>query len=425
MRIVALAAVVLLTACAYPSTPVRSPTPADIPSLEAAVARDPGDVTSLVALGAAYRTAGRREEAAARLEQALVLRPDDPAATVFLGLTYEESGDPARARDLYQRYLEVGGSETVKGQLRQRVALLTRAALVARAQQMARDEEAGITAPAAPRTVAVFPFVYIGTDPQYRPLERAMAELLVTDLAQTSRLTVLERLQVQALVDELQFSSTVLVDPATAARSGRLLRAERVVQGSIAIDPGTLALNAAVVGATGEAARTAPVNAESLERLFDAEKQLAFALYESLGIELTIAERQRVEQRPTTNIQALLAFGEGLEAEDRGDYQAAAAHYARAASMDPDFTVAAERGAQTVGIVEAQTAGVTSVADQVATELEVAGGTTPDLAPLAPPSLDALSDLTGDPMRRDAVAEAFGVEGVAIQTILRIVFRRP
>jgi hypothetical protein len=48
-----------------------------------------------------------------------------------------------------------------------------------------------------------------------------------------------------------------------------------------------------------------------------------------------------------------------------------------------------------------------------------------DLAPPPPPSVDALASMTADPMRRDAVAEALGVEGIALRTLLRIVFRRP
>lgn len=421
----AAAAVIVLTACAPALPGYRTPAPEDIPRLEAAVARDSSDVGALVALGVAYRAAGRRDDALARLERAVVLQPAEPSATVFLGLTYEDAGDPTRARELYQRYLEVGSSEAVKRQLRQRVDLLSRQELVARARQLVRDDAAGVTAAPEPGTVAIFPFLYVGTDPQYQPLERALAEMLVTDLSQTSRLTVLERLRVQALLTELQLSQTDRVDPATAVRSGRMLRAERVVQGSITIEPSALRLGAAIVGATGQASQTTPVTEDDVRRLFDAEKQLALSLYQSLGVELTVAERERVEQRPTTNIQALLAYGEGLEAEDRGDFAAAAGHHARAAQLDPGFTLAAERGARTTAIGEAQTAGVAGIAEDAAAELQGEAGAVTTLAPPTPPSLDAVSDLTADPMGRDAAAEVMGVEGIALRTMLRIVFRRP
>jgi tetratricopeptide (TPR) repeat protein len=416
------------SACVSMAPTSGSPTPADIPRLEAAVAADATDASALASLGAAYRAAGRTDDAIARLERSLELRPDDPAATLYLGLAYEDADDPERARAQYERYLAIGGSARIEDELRRRIDLLTREAIVARARALAAGE-ASFTAEPEPRTVAVFPFVYVGTDPQYRPLERAMAELLVTDLAQTDRLTVLERLQVQALIDELGMAETGRVDPATAARSGRLLRASQVVQGSIAIDPTTLELSAAVVGATGEPTPTAPITEASLDRLFEAETQLALALYESLGIELTVAERQRVEQRPTSNIQALLAWGEGLEAEDRGDFEAAASHYQRAAQIDPGFDLAIDRSTLVLGIVQAETQGLAGIGQQATIDLTTTSPTTSfgatQTLPPSVPSLDAVTNMTGDPMRRDAVAEALNVEGIALRTVLRIVFRRP
>ena len=71
------------------------------------------------------------------------------------------------------------------------------------------------------RTVAVFPFLYRGSDPALEPLGRALSELLVTDLGQVKRLRVLERARVQVLLDEMDLAERGLVDSTTAARSGR------------------------------------------------------------------------------------------------------------------------------------------------------------------------------------------------------------
>src|SRR5690606_20054840 len=102
--------------------------------------------------------------------------------------------------------------------------------------------------PPVPATVAIFPFLVQMRDSTFRPLGRAMAEMLVTDLSQTDRLRVLERLRVQALADEMSLVEEGLIDPATAARGGRMLGAARVVQGSIAGSEAALQLDAAVVG---------------------------------------------------------------------------------------------------------------------------------------------------------------------------------
>src|SRR5690606_21419623 len=206
-----------------------------------------------------------------------------------------------------------------------RLPLLARRELEAAVRNaVAREAELAGTQPSATR-IAVFPFHYEGADPELRPLGRALAGLVTTDLSQVQRLTVLERARVQLLLDELALAESGYVDPATAARGGRLLGAGRIVQGRIAGGADGVRLEAAVVRvATGEAPPAAVREQDELRRLFDMEKRLVLALFESLGVQLTAAERERVNRRPTESLQALLEYGLGLEAEDAGDFARAA-----------------------------------------------------------------------------------------------------
>ena len=71
----------------------------------------------------------------------------------------------------------------------------------------------------------------IAGDSGLQPLSRGLAELMATDLAMVRSLRLLERIQVGALLDEMKLGASGRADPTTAARVGRLLRAERMVQG--------------------------------------------------------------------------------------------------------------------------------------------------------------------------------------------------
>src|SRR2546425_12094967 len=65
-------------------------------------------------------------------------------------------------------------------------------------------------------------------------------------------LRLLERLQIGVLLDELKLGQSERADPATAARVGRLLRAERMVQGTATIPSrGPVQISASVVTGTG------------------------------------------------------------------------------------------------------------------------------------------------------------------------------
>src|SRR5438477_20402 len=74
--------------------------------------------------------------------------------------------------------------------------------------------------PGSPRTVAVMPFVFSGSDTSLRPLERGFAELVATDLSRSAQLTILERERLQALLAEMKIGQSV--DATSAGRAGRI-----------------------------------------------------------------------------------------------------------------------------------------------------------------------------------------------------------
>lgn len=262
-------------------------------------------------------------------------------------------------------------------------------------------------------------------------LSRALAALLTTDLAQTGRLRVLERTEVQALLGEIKLSASGLVDPATAVRGGRLLRAGRIVQGQVAGSAQALRVVAAVVRADTLGRRATPVEAQDqLARLFAMEKTLVLGLYRSMGIELTVAERERVTQHATENVDALLEFGWGLQAEDEGDPARAAQHFDRAAQFDPAFVDARRHGANDRAIAAALPLTPQRLAQAGVGEIYPGVPAPPLLEGVRPQGastlgLDPLLVLLPDPIVRSPGAEMLGLDGVTIPATLIIVIGRP
>jgi tetratricopeptide (TPR) repeat protein len=186
-------------------------------ALEQRFAQDSTNVGLRIRLAAAYRSGDRFEEARRLLEP--VVRAD-PLAAYHLALVNEELSRWAAARTLYQDYLQRGRDPQLQQTVRTRLALVQRLELEQAVRSaLNRERELAGTTP-APRTVGVFPFLLATTDTTLRALGTALAELLTTDLAQTERLRVLERVRVQMLLDEMKLGASGRVDAATAARSG-------------------------------------------------------------------------------------------------------------------------------------------------------------------------------------------------------------
>jgi len=306
-------------------------------------------------LGIAYYEAKEYGRARDVLRSALTINKQNYGAFIYLGLSYEELGTLDSARAAYTTAAAQARDARQRDEVGDRLELLTRRELRDAARRAIAQEAELSAQPATANAIAVFPFRYSGTNEELRPLSRGLTHLMITDLAKLSQFTLLERERVQALVDEMALTESGRTDPSTGARSGRILRAARVVQGAISDVPGRtdIRFDASVVDASNASVVATGTGNEQLQQLFTLQKQVMFRLVEQMGITLSPAERRALSERPTADLQAFLAFSRGLEAEDRGDYEAAAANFSAAVARDPNFRAARDRQAATQRVTQA------------------------------------------------------------------------
>jgi TolB-like protein len=193
------------------------------------------------------------------------------------------------------------------------------------------------------------PFRFTGSDTSLKPIERGFAELVTTDLSRVSRLTVVERERLQALLDEIALQQTQGVAEGTGARAGKILRAGRMVGGSIEQQGSTLQTSAIVTDMATSAVGTPARDSRSLDELFTMEKNIVFGLLGNMGITPTTAERNAIEQRPTRSLAAFLAYSRGLELSDQGRYDDASRAFENALRLDPGFGMAAQKSSESKG----------------------------------------------------------------------------
>jgi len=394
-------------------------------------------------LGAALAAAGRCDTATVVARAALAREPDNVLGPLVIGTCQEQAGRYDDAVATYTDFVAQHPSVRGVAALRAKAQLALRVAAEHTARQALAREAELANQPPQPATVAVLPLVIAG-DSTVQPLSRGLAELITTDLAYIRTLRLLERLQIGMLLDELKLGRSGRADPATAARVGRLLRAERLVLGTATIPlRGPVQISATVVTGTGVVRPVDQVTGP-FPKLLDLEKQVVFDLAAQLGLALTEAEREQILRQGPKNLAAFLAYSRGLEAMDRGDYDAAARHFKSAARADPSFQ-AARDGQQTATAAPAaeqatgEGGGVGRVVDAVE---RVTGGAQPTglggagglLSAGARDVVPAIGDAIGDvrlptgssTIDRQLTPESLGLPSIlSVTNGITIIFKRP
>ena len=326
---------------------------AAIASFERALKDNPEDLQLLRECGIAYYRKPAMDQAIPLLFRAFAKDSIDGRTLFYLGTAYEIRKEYARAMDIYRRYATVGPLDGIRQCIEGRLIRLARKQMEEEIRAALADEK-NIQAAAFPEsTVAVLNFINMGKIEELKPLEKGLAEMLITDLAKVKTLKVVERIRMQSMVEEMGLGQAGLVDNATAPRAGRLLGAAKLVHGTyLDIRTTGLRIDAGVIRTSkGKVDKTGSVEGES-QRIFQLEKDLVFKIIQNMGITISQEERDDIQIVPTENLLAFMAYCRGMDNEDRALYREASEEYGKAVGLDPNF----ERAKQSFSRTEALSA---------------------------------------------------------------------
>ncbi len=206
-------------------------------------------------------------------------------------------------------------------------------------------EEGVLKAPPSRNTLAVLNFKNQSGQTDLDPLQKGMALMLITDLSQVKEVQVLERVQMQALVEELGLGASGLVAPDSSPRVGKLLGAHWLIGGEILMPQGEarrIRVDSNLLDVPLEKTVGNPSAEGEWAELFRLEKVLLFELIKQLRIVVTPEEEARLRIPCSTNTRALMALFKGVDASDRGNYALAAEQYETAVKEDRRICIASQ-----------------------------------------------------------------------------------
>ena len=259
------------------------------------------------------------------------------------------------------------------------------------AARQALANEASLDVRAIPeRAIAVPALSVNAADTSLAPLGYGLADMMITDLSRSAQVQLVEREKLNALLRELKMVDAGQVDTTQAPRVGRLVGARRLIVGNITDLPnGQFVVDTRLVNTVDGTINGGITARAPLASIFDAEKALVYRVFQEMGVTLTPAERAAIEQRPTANPTALIAYSRGVRDEAHGQYEAAAADYRAAVRADPGFTPAQQHlnnvtvAAQTI----AQTPATTGDKSDTKSDTKTTTTATTTTAPSAPTSV--------------------------------------
>jgi TolB-like protein len=201
-------------------------------------------------------------------------------------------------------------------------------------------------------TVAVMYFTNAALvrNAEYAPLSKGIAEMLITELAGNRAIRVVERDQLQKLLEEQNLGAAGRVDNETAVRLGKVLGARHFILGGFVIDPKeNMRLDLRAVDVETSRIEYVETVSGKAENLLDLIEKLGDKVNAGLKLPPIARAAGTSEVRPgsgdvglkrqkVNEVRAVLLLGRGLMAKDSGDTRAAAAAYRAALEVYPGFS---------------------------------------------------------------------------------------
>jgi TolB-like protein len=176
------------------------------------------------------------------------------------------------------------------------------------------------------------------------PLTKGLADMLITELGKISQCKVVERNQLQQILEEMKLAQSGLVTGKTAQEVGKMLGAQNLLFGSymLMLD-NKLRIDVRIVQVeTGVTVRAEEVTGNPKD-LYKLVATLVVKIAKDLDVQLSKADALKLATIDNTSFDATLYYAKGLEYEDARDYKNATRMYENALKKNAQFRKAQER----------------------------------------------------------------------------------
>jgi TolB-like protein len=195
--------------------------------------------------------------------------------------------------------------------------------------------------------IAVMPFTdggSYGKDKEdFAALQKGLAGMMISELGQNTALRVVDRENIQAIIDEQKLGKDGYLDQATAAKVGKLVGAKYMIMGTFIDFYGRFRIDARLVDVeTSEVIKsvTSDKDQNKREEMFKILQNVSTKLMADTKLPQLSATQASAAKARNVPTEALNYYARALAYQDKGDKAKAAELFKAAITAFPEYTEA-------------------------------------------------------------------------------------
>jgi tetratricopeptide (TPR) repeat protein len=306
--------------------------------LKAYLKNEPDSVYARTQLGKAYLNIEELDLAIDSLLKVQQIQPKEPRSTLFLGLAYIGKEQYEKAIATWEGYKSYNA--IVTAEIKKQLTLLKITYSRKMAQRALIEEKKLATIKPQKNTFAVCYYADASPNNSFRAFQKALAAMVISDLAKIDLISIVERIKLQSLFFEMGLGQLGIVDPSTAPRVGHLIGAENLVVGTLS--SGSIRADTSLASTSiGEVVGNAAITVKD-DAFFNLPTEIAVNVAKLAGIKLTGDQLKLLGKDHTKSYEAVISYGNALIALDSDNWKNAREFFEKALAADPRWVLALE-----------------------------------------------------------------------------------
>ena len=199
------------------------------------------------------------------------------------------------------------------------------------------------------QSLAILPFRNASGDPSLDWLGSSFADMLSTDIGQSSQLRTVTPSNLHQILTDLRISSSTELDPSTIRRVADFSNAQRVIWGQYAKFGDQIRIDATLQDFKNDRSVPLKIEIPNEKEIPGAIDKLAESIREKLALPSSVIKELKASsfQPESTSVEALRAYNLGVGFQRDGRNLDAQQQLETATKADPNFALAFSRLAQT------------------------------------------------------------------------------